>query len=113
MRVDINKYIAAVLTIGMVLSLVILTWGSVLFILHPEPVGPPGPLTGILGGTLRLDPVSTINLGLLVLLITPVARVVAAMIAFALEGDRRYVLICITVLAVLALSAVIGEHSSR
>jgi len=42
--------------------------------------------------------------GLLILVATPVARVVFSLVAFALQGDRSYVLITAIVLAVLAYS---------
>lgn len=42
-----------------------------------------------------------IQLGLLLLIATPVARVVLSVAVFALQRDRRYVLITLVVLAVL------------
>lgn len=45
-----------------------------------------------------------IQLGLLVLLATPVARVAFSVVAFALERDRLYVGVTLLVLAVLAYS---------
>ena len=42
--------------------------------------------------------------GLLLLLLTPVFRIVVAIVSFALEGDRKYVLISLGVLAVVLLS---------
>jgi len=47
-----------------------------------------------------------IQVGLLLLIATPVARVVLALVAFALEGDRTYVVITVVVLAVLIFSLV-------
>lgn len=108
MRVDINKLVAAALGTGVALSLVILLWGSVVMLLRPEPGGPPGSILHILKGTAHLSPSATVNLGLLVLLITPVARVVAALVGFAIQRDRKYVLISLAVLGILALSAAVG-----
>lgn len=45
-----------------------------------------------------------IQLGLLVLIATPVARVAFAAIAFAFQRDRIYVFVTLVVLALLALS---------
>ena len=45
-----------------------------------------------------------ILLGLLILIATPVARVVFSLVAFILEGDRLYVAFTITVLVVLLYS---------
>jgi len=47
-------------------------------------------------------------LGLLLLIATPVARVAFSTFAFAIDGDRLYVLITIAVLTLLLVSFVIG-----
>jgi uncharacterized membrane protein len=47
------------------------------------------------------DPAAIIQLGILLLIATPVARVVFAVIGFAVERDRLYVVISLIVLAVL------------
>lgn len=51
-----------------------------------------------------LRPVGLAQLGLVVLLATPVARVGASVVAFALEGDRLYAAMTAIVLAVLLVS---------
>jgi uncharacterized membrane protein len=56
---------------------------------------------GIVAGALSFDSRSIIQLGLLLLIATPVARVVFALIAFTLQRDRKYMLISAIVLAVL------------
>lgn len=53
---------------------------------------------------LELRPIALAQAGLLVLLATPVLRVMASVVAFALEGDRLYVAITVGVLAILLLS---------
>jgi uncharacterized membrane protein len=47
---------------------------------------------------------SIIQFGLLLLIATPVARVLISAVAFALQRDRTYVLITLAVLGVLLLS---------
>jgi uncharacterized membrane protein len=51
-----------------------------------------------------LQPLAICQLGLLVLLATPVARVAASVVAFAMERDRLYAAITLAVLAVLLAS---------
>jgi uncharacterized membrane protein len=51
-----------------------------------------------------LRPVGLAQLGLLVLVATPVVRVGASVAAFALEGDRLYAAITLVVLAILLTS---------
>jgi uncharacterized membrane protein YfcA/uncharacterized membrane protein len=55
-------------------------------------------------GLLMLHPQSIIALGLLLLIATPVLRVAVSIVAFALERDRRFVVITALVLAILLLS---------
>lgn len=51
-----------------------------------------------------LEPAAITQLGLIALLATPVARVAASVIGFALEGDRLYATITLAVLLILLTS---------
>ena len=51
-----------------------------------------------------LDSRALIQFGLLLLILTPVLRVIFAAVAFALERDRMYVIVSLIVLAVLLYS---------
>jgi uncharacterized membrane protein len=60
---------------------------------------------GSMGASLvALRPVGIAQLGLVVLIATPVLRVAASCAAFALEGDRLYAAITLAVLAILLVS---------
>lgn len=50
------------------------------------------------------DGAAIVQLGLLLLIATPIARVVFAVIGFAIERDRLYVAVSLVVLAVLLIS---------
>lgn len=50
------------------------------------------------------DGAAIVQLGLLLLIATPIARVVFAVVAFAVERDRLYVAVSLIVLAVLMIS---------
>ena len=66
---------------------------------------------GILAGCREFRGRAIIQLGVLLLIATPVARVVFAVAAFALEKDKLYVVITLIVLAILMfslLSSVLG-----
>jgi uncharacterized membrane protein len=64
--------------------------------------------TALLQGIARGDASAIIELGILLLVATPICRVIFAVIAFALERDRLYVAISLTVLAVLLLGMLRG-----
>jgi uncharacterized membrane protein len=67
----------------------------------------------MLKGVASLDPTATINLGLLILLLTPVVRIIAAGIAFVMERAYKFALVSLGVLAILSVSTVIGYFSGR
>jgi len=72
-------------------------------VFHGEP-GQLRSVAGVLRGVAALDPRSAIQLGLLLLIATPIARVGFSVIAFAAERDRTYVAITLLVLAILICS---------
>ena len=56
---------------------------------------------GVMGGIKVGDPAAIIQLAVLLLIATPVARVAFALIAFLIERDKLYIVISSAVLAVL------------
>jgi uncharacterized membrane protein len=64
-------------------------------------------LGAIFKGAARAEPAALMQLGVLVLVLTPVARVVFSMILFALRRDAMYTIITLAVLAVL-LAGLLG-----
>ena len=60
-------------------------------------------VSGVLRGVAQGNSASLIQLGLLILMATPVARVAFSAYAFALEGDWTYVILTLIVLAALAV----------
>lgn len=56
---------------------------------------------GIISGIKVADPAAFIQLAVLLLIATPVARVLFALIAFAIERDKLYIVVSAVVLAVL------------
>jgi uncharacterized membrane protein len=61
-------------------------------------------LLPILSGAFHLESRGLIQLGLLLLIATPVARVMFSIAAFALERDRTYVVVTLIVLGILLYS---------
>ncbi len=107
--------IANLLRAGVVLAAVIILIGASIYLTrHVVEVthynvfkGQPADLrsvSGIVADTVSLRGRGIIQLGLLVLIATPVARVAFSVFAFALEHDFLYVAITLIVLAVLLFS---------
>ena len=68
-----------------------------------------GLLLGIHGAQIGTE---LIRIGLLVLIATPVSRIVTLLVTFLLDKDKKYALISFTVLLIVVLSSVFGitEH---
>ncbi len=61
-------------------------------------------VAGVWGGFLKLQPRSVIQLGLLLLIATPIARVAFSVGAFAVQHDRLYLTLTLVVLCALLWS---------
>jgi uncharacterized membrane protein len=107
--------IANLLRGGVLLSAFVVIAGAVLYLgSHPFArvsyrsfAGEPEQLKnvhGIVRSALSGQARSIIQLGLLLLIATPVARVIFSVFAFAVEHDRMYVVFTLVVLAVLLYS---------
>ena len=111
--------IGGLLRLGVIVAAVLVLLGGTLYVaehgstipdyraFHGEPAYLRG-VPGILSAARALDGPGLIQLGLLVLLATPVARVVLSVLAFALQRDRTYVVVTSIVLAVLLYSLAAG-----
>jgi uncharacterized membrane protein len=66
-------------------------------------------ISGILSSSARLHSEAMMQLGLLLLIATPIARVALAALGFYREGDRLYTAVSLIVLAILIFSL---GHSS-
>ncbi|MDR7522008.1 MAG: DUF1634 domain-containing protein [Armatimonadota bacterium] len=71
--------------------------------------GLPHTLGAVLAGAVQGRPVAVILLGLLLLIATPIVRVLVAAAYFAFTGDCRYALISTGVLLLLLLGFVLGR----
>ena len=63
-------------------------------------------LSGIVLSAAHFESQGLIQLGLLLLIATPVARVAIAAVGFALERDRLYTVVSLIVLVILAFSLI-------
>ena len=111
----IEQIIGTLLQVGVLLSAAVVLAGG-LWLLFESGTGTPHyqrfrPLDpalrtpgGVIASLEQPNPQSIIQFGLLLLIATPVARVVLSLAAFALQRDRVYVVVTLVVLAVLTYS---------
>ena len=106
---SINRYIRIVLLVGMLLSVTVMVIGLLMLALsegtwEAAPLSLPEILEGIMNG----NPIAVIDLGIIMLIATPLTRVIAALVAFALNREFRFVLVALMVLAVVGIAIVVG-----
>ena len=116
--------LSTVLRTGVGASLLVIVGGClVTFFHHPGYLSSPADLGGltdpgvlpphsvrdVLRGLASLQGQSIVAAGLLLLILTPVARVAVSILAFRAQRDRPYVLITSAVLALLLISFLLGR----
>ncbi len=112
---EMNVVISNVLKYGVLASAILIGLGIAILFLNTPPGFPSTTSqllaanygkptldpTQLLTGVVNANPVYIIELGLIVLLATPVARVAASVLMYAVEKDKMYVAITLFVLIVL------------
>jgi uncharacterized membrane protein len=92
----------------MVLSLVLMLLGLALGVVLGIEGTSVVPLEKIPSQLLELDPAAFLTLGIVLLIATPLARVVGALCVFIREGDRKFILVSLAVLLAVALAVFLG-----
>ena len=108
---DLDRSIARLLTYGTYVSVGLLGIGTILMFargIAPLAGGPPFQLELIVDDVVHLRAAGFMWLGLVAVIATPTARVVAALIGFVRRGERTMALVAALILAVIALSVVLA-----
>ena len=106
----VERMVSRVLGIGIVVAVAFMLAGVVLGAARGD--GLPDhvmALDDLLPGLGELDPAAYLSLGLLTLIATPFVRVIGSIVAFAVQRDRRYVLVTAVVLVVMCLGVLLGR----
>lgn len=113
----LEAVIGHMLRAGVTISALIMFAGGVMYLRHP---GDPAPdyahfhsaprealsIRGTVAGVAHGSSVAIIQLGILLLIATPVVRVIFALVGFLLERDRLYTIVSAIVLAILLFSLI-------
>lgn len=106
---------------GVVLAAAVVMIGAVIYLIHhghefphyyvfarePEDLCT---IPGILRHVFTFNGRNIIQFGILILIVTPISRVIFSIFAFALQRDRRYVVFTLIVLTVLLFSLAGGHR---
>jgi uncharacterized membrane protein len=93
---------------GMVLSLLLMFTGLLMGLAMGVEDTNVVPLMDIPSGMLDLDPPAFLTAGLVLLIATPLARVLGALCVFLKEKDHKFVLISLTVLLMVVAAVMLG-----
>jgi uncharacterized membrane protein len=106
---DLNHRVAMVLRVGTVASAILVMVGLLLMVSGSSPDSNVAVPLNQMGQKLSsLDPIAFITVGILVMILTPVARVFVLVGSFAWKKDMVYVLIGLFVLVSLLVSLTLG-----
>lgn len=117
---DLEMVIGRLLQIGVLIAGAVVLAGGVALLVHQGGAianfsvfagEPPtlSTLTGVVSGAWHLHPAQVIQLGLILLIATPVARVAFTLVAFWVQRDRFYVGVTALVLALLLYGLIWGR----
>jgi uncharacterized membrane protein len=117
---DMQAIIGWILRVGIITSMAIVVVGGILYIYHngysitdyrafkkvPDFISDPA---GVFDGLLAFNGQAIIQLGIILLIATPVLRVAFAAIGFLVEKDYLYTLISVIVLLIIVGSMITGH----
>lgn len=112
---DIQVILGTLLRAGVIISMTIVLIGGIIFLIHqkgvitdykvfkPELAGFSS-ISAIFKGLLTFHGDAIVQFGILMLIFTPVARIVFAIFSFLIEKDYLYVLIGLIILSIITIS---------
>jgi uncharacterized membrane protein len=120
---EIERVVSMMLRIGVSTATVVVLTGGILFLIqhgHETPQlatfrGEPAELRtfrGLLGAVGRLEAPAIVQLGIVLLVATPIARVALSLYGFLRQRDTLFVLVTAIVLTVLLVGLLSGSSTS-
>ena len=112
---DVEQLIGQVLRYGVLISGVVAIIGGILYLyqkgsglphyttFNGEPAGYTT-LTGIFKGLMGGSATEIIQLGVVVMIATPILRIIFSLVSFIVERDKLYIVITLIVLAIITFS---------
>lgn len=113
---DVEQLVGQMLIIGVITASVVVLIGGMLYLNQHGGGAVPNykafigekagytTFSGILKGALNFSTTEIIQLGVLVLIATPILRVACSLFAFILERDKLYIMITLIVLSIILFS---------
>lgn len=117
---DVEKIVGKLLRFGVITASLVVLLGGILFLVQNGTQSRPDyhifigeendfiTFDGIFKGLFTFKPMAIIQFGVLLLIITPILRIIFSLFAFILEKDKLYVVITLIVLAIILGSTFSG-----
>jgi uncharacterized membrane protein len=116
-------FLGKTLRLGTIVSCAITLLGGIIYLFHSHHITPDyspenfkgaagylREFSGIIPRILEADGAAIIQLGVIVLIATPIVRILFSVVAFLLEKDYLYVGITLLVLGIIIANMVLGLH---
>ncbi len=107
----LTHWVHLVLSAGISVSALVMLVGIVLALATEQhaPEGPPPQWLALVGGALRGNAVALLQAGLVLLMLTPIARVLVLGMGWLAEKEYRFATIALIVFALLIGSLILGS----
>lgn len=107
-RSRVDRWVRTILVSGIALSMGLMLVGLVMHALFPDHPDEDLSLEEIASGIVAGNPVAIIDLGIVILIATPLTRVVTALVVFTIDRELRFMLACILILLIVGSAVLIG-----
>jgi len=113
---DVEKTVGKLLRTGVITASIVVLIGGLMYLYEQGQLSRPDyhifkgearsliTFKGIFLGIFSLKPIAIIQFGTLLLIITPIMRILFSLIAFIIEKDKMYVIITLIVLSIIMTS---------
>ncbi|TDG35639.1 DUF1634 domain-containing protein [Pedobacter changchengzhani] len=112
---DVQVILGTLLRAGVVISMAFVLFGGVIYLVHNKGVitdyrvfkpelAKFSSIGAVINGLISFKGDAIVQFGILLLIFTPIARIIFSIFSFLLERDYLYVFICFIVLAIIAVS---------
>jgi len=100
---DIGKTLRFVLLSGLILALIIVIIGLLFFLANPQEDDTALQMNDLISNLAEANPIAIIDVGIIILMVIPIAGIMTVMISSVAKRDTGFVMISLLVLALLII----------
>ncbi len=103
-----DRIVHLVLLWGMLLSVIVMAIGICMYIASPDHPGIDIALGSLPSQLAALNPIAVLDLGIIMMILTPFCRVITTAIIFASEHELKFVGVAVLVMIIIITTILIG-----